>query len=77
MMKVLLELVGSALSLWEHKDKNKYINEFIKLKQKYYEEYNKPPHLRSDAVLDNLEFDLRLYGYALSAAIGRTNTENK
>lgn len=77
MFAALLSVLGAALSIWSDKEKHKYIDQLIKLKEEYYAEYNKPEASRSDATLDNLEFQLRLLGHAFAASVGEQNTPNQ
>lgn len=67
-MKLLFEVLGTALSLWESKEKTKYIDRYMSLKRAYWEEYNKPQESRSDAALDNLEFEIKLLSTGFVAA---------
>ncbi len=75
MIKVLLDVLGSALSIWETKEKTKYLDKYTALKQAYYVEYNKPDEIRSDAVLDNLEHELCIFASGVSAEIGAKNAK--
>lgn len=76
MFASLLGILGSALSIWDNKEKRKYIDKMLQLKKDYYEEFNKPLAVRSDAVLDNLEFELRNLADAVAADIGKQNAPN-
>ena len=69
MIDILLNIALAALSIWDSKLKQKYIDLVMGLKQQYYDEYNKPIGVRSDAVLDNLEFQLKNAVAALAADI--------
>lgn len=60
MVESLLKVLEVGLSLWEHKEKHKYQDKYLKLKREYYEESNKPRGDRDGAILDNIEFELRL-----------------
>lgn len=73
----LFELAGAALSIWKSKEARKYLDEKIKLEKDFYEEYNKPIGKRSDAVLDNIDRELRILCSNLSSAIGASNTPTK
>lgn len=75
--KVLFEILNSALSIWDSKEKTKYIDQKIKLEKKFYEEYNKNLSVRSDAVLDNVQHELRILCSTVSSAIGATNISPK
>jgi hypothetical protein len=63
-MNVWLEVLGSALAIWEHKEARKYLDEWMSLKKDWYDEYNQDPASRDHAELDRLEFRLRLLGSA-------------
>ena len=67
MISSILKLLGSALSIWEHKEKNKYFDRYVKLENKYYEEYqkDKPDH----STLDNIERELLLLVDRVSSEI--------
>lgn len=60
----------AGLNLWNSKEKTKYVDRAIKLKERWREEYNKPSGARSNAVLDNLESELRELAVAFSTAAG-------
>ena len=84
MIRVVMELAKSALSLWESKEKTKYYDRLIKLEKEWYEEYNKPtmeeaPDLRprewrDNAVLDRLDNELLILGKVISTKIGESNS---
>lgn len=67
MFTVLLELAEAALSIWQSKEKRKYIDKIESLKKDFYAEKSKPRAEQSDAVLDNISFELRLVSRSLSA----------
>lgn len=58
MIEALLKALTTGLSIWEHKEKNKYLDRVIKLKKDWYEEYEKELSLRDHAVLDHIEREL-------------------
>ena len=66
MFTLILSLLDTGLKLWLSKEKTKYIDKKIELEKAYYAEYNKPPEERSDAVLDNLYFELRTLAIAFT-----------
>lgn len=76
MIELILSLAASALSIWASKEKTKYSDQLGELQKAYYEEYNKPLAERSDAALDNIEFQLRVLARQLSTAIGASNASN-
>lgn len=65
----ILGIVEAALSIWASKLRQKYIDKVEALKRAYYLEANKPREQQSDAVLDNLEFELRITSASLAADI--------
>lgn len=71
MFESLAKALASGLSLWEHKEKNKYRDKLIKLRREYREEYSKDISVRSDAVLDNLCFELRILADSFSTEVGQ------
>ena len=73
MILSILGILEAALSIWQSKLRDKYINEVNTLKQAYYEETNKPVEERSDAVLDNIKFKLRICVDSLTAQIKLTD----
>lgn len=70
MITEIISLLGAGLSLWDHKEKNKYRDRLTELERKWREEISKPRAKQSDAVLDNIEFELVLLakGFAGSVA---------
>lgn len=77
MFSALLKVLGAGLSLWASKEARKYIDKKIALEKAWYEEYNKDDASRSNAVLDNLEFELRTLAIAFAAEVGTSQTGNK
>lgn len=73
MFAALAKALGAGLSIWESKEKNKYRDKLLSLKKAYYEEFNKPESVRSDAVLDNLEFELRILAESFASSVGESN----
>lgn len=69
----ILLILGTALSIWDHKEKNKYLDKYLALKEQYHQEFNKPDDSRSDSLLDNLEYQLRLLGREWSSAASGTS----
>lgn len=77
MFEALAKALAAGLSLWESKEKRKYVDRVIELKRAHYEEYNKDPAHRSDAVLDNLEHELRIVAIGFAASVGAENPPGK
>lgn len=73
MVETIFSLLSSGLSLWQHKDKTKYADELIDLKKRWYEESNKADADRDDAVLDSIEFQLRILAIGFTADVGSAN----
>lgn len=74
------ELVGAlraGLSLWDHKEKTKYLDKLIKLEREWYAEINKPRADQSDAELDRIERELRVTSRAWIAVAGVSNASNQ
>lgn len=72
-MEMIMQLLQTGLNLWDDKEKNKYVDKLMKLKQDYYVEINKPQAERDDAILDNIEFELRNLSIAFSTTVGKQN----
>ena len=70
----ILAILEKGLGIWELKLQRKYIEKLNSIKREYYEELKKPIGSRSDAVLDNLEFELRITVAAIASDIEAKNT---
>lgn len=57
---LILGVLEKGLSIWDSKEKSKYVDKLIKLKKEWYEEYNKPLDERSDIKLDAIELHIRI-----------------
>jgi hypothetical protein len=77
MVEAIIKLLEVGLSLWLSKEKTKYWDRLMALKKDWYVESNKPDSARSDAVLDNIGFELRVLSLAFSAEAGKQNTQNQ
>ena len=77
MFELLASVLSSSLQIWAHKEKNKYVDRLMELRKAYYLESNKDPSIRSDAVLDNLNFELRILALAFSSTVGKPDFANK
>ena len=69
MFAAALKLADKYLELAVLKERNKYRDELRELKEEFYEEYNKPVGVRSDAELDHIEHKLRLLIEAICTAV--------
>ena len=73
-MKALLQSIAWGLSLWNSKEKRKYIDKIVKIKKEYYEEYNED---RPDmAKLDTFKRELYIIWEAIQNEAGITDIEN-
>lgn len=77
MFEIVAKLLGTGLDLWLSHEKNKYIDELIRIKKERYEEENKVPPDRDDALLDNLEFQLRVLSDSFIASASKQNATDK
>jgi hypothetical protein len=68
---LILSLLDTALKLWLSKEKTKYIDKKMELQAAYYAEWNKPLDQRSDAVLDNIMFELKNLAIAFNSAVAK------
>lgn len=73
----------SALDLLEEREKNypvkqaqAFKNRLLKIRGKYYAEYNKPIEQRSDAVLDHIALELRLFLTDFAASVRPENVSH-
>lgn len=73
MIESVLAIIGAALSIWESKERTKYQDELISLKNKFYDELKKDPSVRDSAVLDDVLNRLRVLCNSLSTAITGKN----
>lgn len=77
MFATLLETLLAGLQLWKDEKARQYTTETIKLRQEWYEEFNKDEASRSNLVLDNIEFRLRNIATAFASEARASNTGNK
>lgn len=69
MIEALFKIASTALSIWDSKEKTKYVDAVIKLEKEYYEENNKD---RPDmAVINNIELELFVISKNLNSQIKR------
>lgn len=67
MTNILFKTLLAGLTLWKNKDARKYLDQVIKLKKQWYDEYNLPEF--SDAKLDNIERELKIIAETFSSKI--------
>jgi len=75
MIEALVKTLGAGLSIWQSKEKRKYVDKLIRLKREYYEEYNK--EVSDDSVLDGLVFELELLGIAFASKVTESDIADK
>lgn len=75
MIESLILAIKTGLSIWESKEKTKYMDKAMKLEKEYYEESNKERPCM--ATLDNIGFELQLLSRAFSAATQKQNAMDK
>ena len=73
----LFASIRTGLSIWESKEKTKYLDHLNDLEKKYYEATNLPESQQDHAYIDNLVFQLCLARRAFSASIGSANSIHK
>lgn len=71
MFLIILQLLESALAIWQYKEKNKYIDRMIDLKTRYYAEQNKPLAERDFAVVDTLEMEIKILSTTVASDMKR------
>jgi hypothetical protein len=71
LIKSLLTAVGALLSLWQSKEKRKYIDRRLVLEKEWYEEINRPRPERDNSALDRIERELCQLSDAIVADIGK------
>lgn len=75
MIDSLFKALAAGLSLWQSKEARKYLDEVIKLKEQWYEEYNKD--MPDNNKLDTIELQLHNITSVFSSQVGVPNTGNK
>lgn len=68
MIEPLFQVLATALSIWDHKEKTKYLDQYLDLRRRYDEALLAPDDTRDDAVICSLERELRLLAFAWTAA---------
>ena len=67
MIEAIFKTLAAGLTLWNSKEKSKYIDKLYKTKKAWYEEYNKDNP--DDAILDNLEHELCILADAFASKV--------
>lgn len=71
MFEALAQALAAGLQLWKSAESRKYVDKLMALRKAYHEEFNKDDDHRSDAVLSNIEWELRNLAVAFSATVGK------
>ena len=74
---VIFAVLEQGLTLWNSKEASKYIEQVIKLKSRYYEEYNKPLNIRSDVAMDSIMLHLKIICESFVHSAQSENSQNK
>lgn len=84
LITAIFGVAEATLSLLQESEKNYKLKKSVALAEKlnrikteWYEEYNRDPETRSDAVLDSLELELRLVLTDFATLIRSENVQNK
>jgi hypothetical protein len=73
MIASILAIIGAILSIVEINLRRKYLDQYLNLQRAYHEAINKPPQEWDDAVIDNIEFELRVLARAISSDVALMN----
>lgn len=68
MVTEIIALLKTGLSIWQSKESRKYLDKVISLEKDWYEAYNAED--RNNALLDNIEFELRVLSRAFCSEAG-------
>ena len=68
MVTEIIALLKTGLSIWQSKEARKYLDKVISLEKDWYEAYNAED--RNNALLDNIEFELRVVSRAFRSEVG-------
>lgn len=72
----IFSALGSGLKLWSSVESRKYIDKYLKLRKDYYDETNKPESEQDFAVIDNIEFELKLLCDSFGSSVGAPEAKN-
>ena len=75
MISNIFKILIPALNIIETKQSRKYVDEALKLKREWYEEYNK--ERSDDAKLDNIRIELELLIDSVGPYLEAQNTKDK
>lgn len=60
MISSIFKILEYALSIGEEKYRSRYLDKVVKLKRQYYKEINKNEATQNFALIDNIEYELRI-----------------
>lgn len=76
MIESIFSALGAGLKLWSSVESRKYLDKYINLRKQYYEEISKPEDQQDFAVIDNIQFELKLLCDSFGSAVGGQETKN-
>lgn len=74
MIELVFGVLIEGLKLWNAKESSKYLNEVVKLRQDWLNEYNKPRSNRSNADIDAIELRLGIIAKSFIDSVGKPKT---
>lgn len=75
-MNGLFQILGAALTIWQHKLANKYRDRYEKQMRILKDEYSKDEKDRDHGVINDAEFELHLLVSGFIGEISRQKAEN-
>lgn len=69
MFEILGRVLGAGLAIWEHKEVNKYRDKLLSLQKRHREARSKPAAEWDDAVLDDIEFELKILADSFAGSV--------
>jgi len=72
-----VRLLAAALSIWEHKEKNKYFESYRKHMKVISDEESKPLHKMDRNRIDRAHLELRLLGDRFATQVAGPEPTNK
>lgn len=75
-MGTIFAVLEQGLTLWNSKEASKYTDQVLKLKERYYVEYNKPLNIRSDVAMDSICLHLQHLCESFVTAAQSKNSQN-
>ena len=73
----VLKIIEATLGYMNLRESHKYKDEFISLRQAHYDESNKNEDDQDFAVMDRIEYRLKLLCVSVASDINKSDIENK